>query len=314
MKTTTLWCTILGACALACDVSDDSTPGEAQDVVLDLDEDARDICEMDDDACVEDLAAAEEAALHGRCGVHPSAFEIAAMEADFLHRFAAGPSQTIEGARAAIPVWFHVIRNNAGQGDVSDQQINAQLNLLNSTYAGTGFAFALAGVDRTNNNSWYTMASGSSAEVQAKNALRRGGKETLNIYTGNIGQGLLGWATFPSQYNSNPKYDGVVILNASLPGGSAVPYNLGMTGVHEVGHWMGLYHTFQGGCSKQGDLVDDTPAEKSAAFGCPVGRNTCPAAGDDPIRNYMDYTDDACMTNFTAGQASRMQAQASTYR
>ncbi|WAS90296.1 zinc metalloprotease [Nannocystis punicea] len=314
MKTTTLWCTILGACALACDVSDDSTPGEAQDVVLDLDEDARDICEMDDDACVDDLAAAEAALQHGRCGVHPSAFEVAAMEADFLHRFAAGPSQSVEGPRAAIPVWFHVIRSSTGGGDVTDQQISAQMNLLNSTYGPAGFSFALAGVDRTNNNAWYGMLSGSSAEVQAKNALRKGGKETLNVYTANIGEDLLGWATFPSQYNSSPKYDGVVLLNESMPGGKAAPYNLGMTGVHEVGHWMGLYHTFQDGCKKQGDLVDDTPAEKSPAFGCPEGRNTCPAAGVDPIHNYMDYTDDACMNNFTAGQATRMKGQMTTYR
>lgn len=312
MKTTTLWCSILGLCAFACDVPDGSTPGEAQ--VVALDDDARDLCEMEDDACADDLAAAEEAALHGRCGVHPSAFEVAAMEADFLHRFAAGPSPEAVGPRAAVPVWFHVLRSSSGAGDISDAQINAQLNLLNSTFGPAGFSFALAGVDRTNNNSWYGMSPGSSAEKQAKTALRKGGKETLNIYTGNIGQGLLGWANFPSSYASDPKGDGVVILNASLPGGNAAPYNLGMTGVHEVGHWMGLYHTFQGGCSKQGDLVDDTPAEKSSAFGCPVGRDTCPAAGVDPIRNYMDYTDDACMTNFTAGQATRMKAQIAAYR
>jgi len=312
MKTTTLWCTILGACALACDVPDDSTRGEAQDVVVGDDESA-DLCEMEDDACFDDLAA-DAGVSHGRCGVHPSAFEVAAMEADFLVRFAAGPMPTDASPRAATPVWVHVIRNSSGAGDVSDAQINQQINLLNSTYAPAGFSFALAGVDRTNNTTWYNMGSGGSAETQAKNALRKGGKETLNIYTANPGGGLLGWATFPSSYNSNPKYDGVVLLNASMPGGNAVPYNLGMTGVHEVGHWMGLYHTFQGGCSKQGDLVDDTPAEKSAAFGCPVGRNTCPAAGVDPIHNFMDYTDDACMNNFTAGQSARMKSMMTTYR
>ncbi len=220
-----------------------------------------------------------------------------------------------------INVYFHVINKGTGEanGDIPDSWITAQMNVLNAAYSPFGWSFNLVSTDRTTNSTWYTMGYNSSAETQAKAALRQGSADDLNLYSANIGGGLLGWATFPSSYASNPLNDGVVLLYSSLPGGSAAPYNLGDTATHEVGHWMGLYHTFQGGCAKSatsgGDLVSDTPAERSPAYECPVGRDTCKnIAGLDPIRNFMDYTDDACMWEFTAGQDTRMDAQFTTYR
>jgi len=220
------------------------------------------------------------------------------------------------GPPASIKVYVHVIRSASGYGDVPDSQIHNQLNVLNAAYSWTGFSFQLDSIDRTNNSSWYTSTGGTS-ETQMKRALRIGGKSDLNLYINNMGGGLLGWATFPSDYTSAPKMDGVVVLNASLPGGTAQPYNLGDTATHEVGHWMGLYHTFQGGCSTTNDSISDTPAERSPAFGCPVGRNSCTGSrfpGPDPIDNFMDYSDDSCMTEFTPGQASRMASMWNTYR
>ncbi|WP_437673257.1 zinc metalloprotease [Sorangium sp. So ce131] len=248
------------------------------------------------------------------CGtIEPSDEQKMAIEEVLRSR---APSGFTGVAPATINVYFHVINKGPGisNGDVPDSMINEQIGVLNAAYASTGFSFTLVSTDRTTNSTWYTMRQGSRTEKNVKAALRRGTKADLNIYTANVGGGLLGWATFPSSADANLASDGVVLLYSSLPGGDAIPYNLGDTGTHEVGHWLGLYHTFQGGCSGVGDYVSDTPAEKEPAYGCPRGLNTCSGTGSDPIENFMDYTDDGCMDRFTAGQTQRMLDQWRVYR
>jgi len=276
---------------------------------------------------------ANENASFLRCGTkHPSQKEAELKEQHFQHLRAnaagkgkpggGGDGGTGDQPRAAgsvvIDVYFHVITDTNGNGALSSSDINAQMNVLNNAYANTPFTFNLVNVQTVANNSWFTAGYGTSAESSMKNTLRQGDAGDLNFYTNNMGGGLLGWATFPSDYASRPMNDGVVVLFETLPGGSAAPYNQGDTGTHEVGHWLGLYHTFQGGCSGSGDYVSDTPAEKSPAYGCPTGRDSCTkgknAAGLDPINNFMDYTDDACMYEFSFGQAVRADQQAITYR
>jgi len=256
-----------------------------------------------------------------RCGSrYYSAFDRARSEtrtqAWLSERLAQGGPTARPIGSVTVPVWVHVIRKGTGvaNGDVPDAWITAQIQVMNDAWASTAFRFQLAGTTRTTNAAWYDMAN-EAAELAAKTALKVGGPETLNVYLSDLSGGLLGYAYYAEDAAAVGVLDGVVLLNQSLPGGSAAPYNLGDTGTHEVGHWFGLAHTFEGGCTRTNDLVDDTEPEASPAFGCPVGRNTCRVTRTgDPIRNFMDYTDDACMNMFTRGQWTRMDQQHLQFR
>jgi Pregnancy-associated plasma protein-A len=246
-----------------------------------------------------------------------------------------GSGSDVEAARiyqngsVTIQVYFHVISKADGTGNIPDSRLTAQINAMNEHFSGldtpayrtaasnTSFRFQLAGVTRHVNDSWYAAGPGSAAETQMKNTLHQGTADDLNFYT-NSGGGYLGWATFPNEYAGAPLQDGVVCYWASLPGSNYVPYNEGDTGTHEVGHWLGLYHTFQGGCTTSNDGVADTPAERGPTYGCPTRNlDTCKAKslpGLDPYENFMDYTDDPCMYKFSAGQSDRADSMWATYR
>lgn len=230
-----------------------------------------------------------------------------------------------------VPVWFHVIHDGK-RGNASTTQLKKQLAVLDATYqakgestgANTKVNFYLGGVTRTKNPAWFNLRKESNRkkyEAAFKKKLRKGGDSTLNLYTVDLGDDLLGWATWPWDYKEAPRMDGVVVHYGSLPGGSIKNYNLGYTAAHETGHWFGLYHTFgrnypaQGGC-EAGDRVADTPDQSEPTTGCPlVAEDSCPdAEGTDPIHNFMDYAYDVCMTEFTAGQSDRMRATMKRWR
>ena len=218
------------------------------------------------------------------------------------------------GFRATIPVYFHVVHDGP-IGNVTDKQINDQIMVLNMTFGGfeggynTGFKFKLAGVTRTDNAAWFNHGYGDKDERDMKKALHTGGRNALNYYSTKASY-YLGWAYFPNLTDSRLYLDGIVVDWESMPGTSetyAGRYDLGKTAVHEAGHWLNLYHVFQGGCNNWGDYVGDTPPQWTATRGCPVGQERCAEPGLDSIHNYMDYSYDSCYNQFTAGQTARMQ-------
>lgn len=224
---------------------------------------------------------------------------------------------TLAPGSVRIDVVFHLISDH----ELSRREegrwlrlVDAQMNVLNDSFAGrtaplaadSPFRFELVELNQVVNPDWYHVVPGKD-ERDMKRALHTGDQRTLNVYAADIGGGLLGWAYFPQGYNAGNDYlDGVVMLDESMPGGTAGKYAEGDTLTHEVGHWLALHHTFNNGCSASGDFVEDTPKEAFPAFDCPTGRDTCAAAGADPIHNFMDYTQDSCMNMFTTGQVDRM--------
>ena len=244
-----------------------------------------------------------------------------------------------------IPIVFHIVLTNPAV--VTDAQIHAQLNSLNKDFAGMNsdsvnipaafkplfgkshIQFTLAqrtpddkpttGIVRTTTTH---VAYGTYDNSLKYSSL--GGDDAwdhnnyLNVWVTNLGGGyVLGYATYPGA--SVPEEDGVVILYTTLPGGAFAPFNKGRTLTHETGHYFYLYHIWgdDNGCAGT-DYVDDTPNQTTLTGGCPNGNVITDACTPTPpgvlYEDYMDYTDDACMSLFTNDQVTRMETTLNDYR
>ena len=247
--------------------------------------------------------------------------------------------QEVQAARAGqqdtalyyIPTVVHVFHNDGGAGNLGMDQVLDGLRILNEDYrklnsdtgsvqtphkavhADTQIEFRLARIDPNGDCTdgvvyhRQPLVSGSNAP----NCLKAYGWDNdkyMNIFLVPSLGNLLGYSAFPVNGMIGLD-DGNFMLSGSFGSiGTAVnnaPYDLGRTTTHEVGHYLDLFHTFQGGCSN-GDQVGDTPATSSSNFGCAQGQTTCGSL--DMPENFMDYSNDDCLLMFTAGQAARMQS------
>ncbi|EKG18762.1 hypothetical protein MPH_03988 [Macrophomina phaseolina MS6] len=257
-----------------------------------------------------------------KCGtVEPSTavFEIA-REQQLRGKSKLNARQQREGL--TIPTYFHVVESQERNGSITEQMLTDQLSVLQQTFAPHNISFTLLGTTFTVNDSWAAVIQ--HADMSA--SLRRGGYDTLNMYfqTGMAGvpDGITGWCNFPVSDPINETlngtsyfvFDGCHVNPDTMPGGAGGGYqgrdNAGKTATHETGHWLGLFHTFDGfDCGGEGDMIADTPAQSEATRGCPLSppKDSCPELeGVDPIHNYMDYSSDECKTEFTPQQVDRM--------
>ncbi|KAL1999203.1 hypothetical protein VTN02DRAFT_4890 [Thermoascus thermophilus] len=245
-----------------------------------------------------------------------------------------------------IDTWFHIVSSEAQADLVTDEMITAQFSYLQQAYANTTISYKLRGVDRRINDTWARNGD----DLAMKTALRKGTYNTLNVYyqtdlqpshsnntstarnessdasqmSHQLSSNLLGFCTLPtpdvnaSSPRSDYIKDGCNVLAATMPGGPLAHFNRGGTTVHEVGHWNGLLHTFQGeSCTpnNDGDYIPDTPLQSVPTDGCPRWKDSCPdSPGLDAIHNFMDYSSDDCYEGFTKDQARRMRSMWSSMR
>jgi len=233
-----------------------------------------------------------------------------------------------------IDVVFHVIEGAAGQGTVADARIHSQIDVLNEDFRALPGTLGAAGVDtrirfrlaetdpqgnptsgitRTNNNTWFNDTG------SYWNTLAWDPQRYLNVYT-NAASGALGYVPFyPATGPVGANADRVVLLWTAVGRNAPIgpPYDLGRTLTHEVGHYLGLYHTFDGGCggaacNASGDLICDTAPVAAPHFGCALGAQSC--GTPDPVENYMDFSDDPCVDRFSEHQARRMRCTLLSWR
>jgi hypothetical protein len=227
-----------------------------------------------------------------------------------------------------IPVVVHVVYRTSSE-NISDAQIQSQMTVINDDFrrlnsdadntwsqaADVEIEFCLASVDPNGNaTNGITRTATSVSSHGTNNSIKfnsQGGKDAwpagdyLNMWVGNIGGGILGYAQFPG---GSAATDGVVMdyRYFGTIGTATAPFDLGRTTTHEIGHWLNLRHIWGDGNCSVDDFVGDTPTSDAPNYGCSVGHVSCSSV--DMVQNYMDYSDDACMNLFTAGQKSRMRA------
>lgn len=283
--------------------------------------------------CHGTVVAADDEAVRVCGTVSPSPSRILDLQGAVRRVIPGTAALRVEAVPVTVPVYWHILQDGT-EDKLRDDQIAGQLDVLNQAYAPAGYRFVSRGITRSKNAKWFALLAGDSSEEEVMRALVIDAVRNLNVYIGKPRalvdgrvESVLGYAYFPWDNQAADSWrDGVVLDWTTLPGASAGRYGRGATAVHEVGHWLGLLHTFDNGnnpdgCEAPGDDVADTPAERAAYFGpgdgqaCPVvGRDSCPAPGTDPVDNFMDYADDRCMTRFTTGQTYRMVSMTQLYR
>ncbi|MDA0630120.1 MAG: fibronectin type III domain-containing protein [Proteobacteria bacterium] len=232
----------------------------------------------------------------------------------------------VAGRTVVIPLYFHVIYKSDGTGYVSRQRIDDQIAVLNDDFGGTSFGgnsgfdttiqFELVAVNYVENDEWFTDA-GPNAPSEFKSDLAQNPEQYINIYTNDAGgEGVLGYATLPPG-SAGTSFDGVVMRHQTIGGrnNGYGNYDQGRTLVHEVGHYLGLRHTFRDGvCSNTyptQDLIVDTPAQAEPDY----GSSPSSACGvTSAIENFMNYSRDSAMYTFTEEQTNRMICSQTSYR
>lgn len=223
-----------------------------------------------------------------------------------------------------IPIVFNIITSSTVPQPVPLAALQANIDMMNKGYSGkkgsgdhpdTGIRFSLQGVYVYKNDAWFKGCGTAKGEKAMKSATAKDPARYINVWICYM-KNWYGYAAFGNDYPENSYFHGVVLNYLALTKVDGYkPYddaNEGGTLLHEVGHFFGLEHTFKGRCSTVGDGMSDTPAEYSAAFGplCTKNppRDTCPRQpGVDPVKNYMDYTDDFCLEEFTPLQVAAMR-------